>query len=196
VSSLQQVARILEKPTGIPFPTIKRHIADLRTERLIAASKRGMGANLATSGDAIKILLGTLLTPTTVVRALGLLPAFAASEAHDTLPEATDAYYRATLAVGVPRGGLLETLVGILDALRAGAWSEAEQHDISVELYNGGEGATVTLFPPGRRNSLHMTFGFSAGEPIDRIIRIRGRVLRDLANLLGPLPAAIPPPAP
>lgn len=202
MASLQQFAHLLEKPTGIGFRTIKHHVENLRFEGLIAKSKNGNGATPATSGDVAKLLTSLVAAPlysqagATASRVLGLMPARAASEAYDNPHEAHDAYYAAMATVGVSRGGmLLQTLVGVLDALRSGAFDAAGPHDILVEFYNGGEAASVTLFPQGRRNSVHMTFGFSKGKPIDRITRIRGGVFRDLANLLGPLPApAIPPP--
>jgi hypothetical protein len=199
MSSLQQVARLLEKPTGIPFPTIKRHIADLRTERLIAASKRGMGANPATSGDAIKLLFGTVLTPATVVRALGLVPAYASSEAHSDPKAAREAYYAAVQGLGITlQSDLCVTATALLDALRSGAfdaWCAGEPHEILVEFSNGGDSASVTIYPPSRRGALHMSFGFETGKPINRLIRIQNEVFRDLAALLGALPTetAIPP---
>jgi hypothetical protein len=198
VASLQQVAHLLEVPTEVPFPTIKRHVADLRAEGLIAQSKRGNGATVATSADAIKLLVGVVLASVhsesgaIASRALGLLPAHAVSEAHDDPTAACEAYYAAVQGLGITRGsGLFETATALIDALRSGAfdaWCAEEPHEILVEFSNGGEGASVTIFPPHCRTALHMSFGFSIGKPIDRIIRIHGGVLRDLAELLGPLP--------
>jgi hypothetical protein len=198
VASLQQVAHLLEVPTEVPFPTIKRHVADLRAEGLIAQSKRGNGATVATSGDAIKLLVGVVLAPVhsesgaVASRALGLLPAYASSEVHSDPLAARKTYYAAVRGLGITRGsGLFETATALLDGLRSGAfdaWCAEEPHEILVEFSNGGDSASVTIYPPGRRSALHMSFGFEIGKPINRLIRIQNEVFRDLADLLGPLP--------
>jgi hypothetical protein len=198
VASLQQVAHLLEVPTEVPFPTIKRHVADLRAEGLIARSKRGNGATVATSADAIKLLVGVVLAPVhsesgaVASRALGLRPAHASSEAHDDPTAARNAYYAAVRGLGITRGsGLFETATALLDALRSGAfdaWCAEEPHEILIEFSNGGDSASVTIFPPHCRTALHMSFGFEIGKPINRLIRIQDEVFRDLASLLGPLP--------
>jgi hypothetical protein len=159
---------------------------------------------VATSADAIKLLVGVVLASvhsesgTIASRALGLVPVHAASEAHTDPETAREAYYAAVQGLGITKqSGIFETATALLDSLRSGtfdAWCAGEPHEILIEFYNGGDMATMTLFPPGKRGALYMSFGFSTGKPIDRIIRIHGGVLRDLADLLGPLAPAIPPP--
>jgi hypothetical protein len=101
-----------------------------------------------------------------------------------------------------PLNDLGEVLTAVVDAIRSGAfarWTSNGDKTLTLDFNDGGK--TAMLFAlPLTRTGIFMSFADpescdERGPSVSRVVRLDERLLQDIANALGPLPNAAPPPA-
>ena len=212
MAPFKEVADYCADELGFSFGIAKLHGAHLRKAGILPPSKRGFGALELDTTNAVDLMASLLLAPTNLeaietvstIRSRRLTSVHFNSLSSEAPPEGRiHAAFSSVRALGI---GFLDnhtvgsTLDRVVNAMRSGAFANwAGAHgDVIVDFHDSGRG-TLIYFD---RHCVNEAAVFSFDEdknapppPVERMVRVNGRVLRGLATVLGPIPeTAIPPP--
>lgn len=188
VATFNDFAKFCEADLGRPATTMRRLGKIVRA----TPSKRGRGASNIRATDSVTGLLAALLPVTesnaaaVVHHTSGLPLFFISSEDRADVPDRAR-----SLGIDVLTN-FGQALAVIIDHLRSPASSLTEA--VFVDFYNGGRSAIISFLPDDRGSgfSLHFAHADEQTPLVTTYTRIDLRVLRRLADMLGPM--AIPPP--
>lgn len=190
VATFNDLAKFCESDLGRPATTMRRLGKIVRT----TPSKRGRGASNISAADSVTGLLAALLPVTesnaaVVVHQTSRLPLFfiAAEDRADALDRVRLLGIDVLTSFG-------QALALIVDHLRRPASSLEEA--VFVDFYNGGRSAIISFLPDDRGRGFSLHFARADEQPplVTTYSRIDLRVLRRLADMLGPLSNNRPPP--
>jgi hypothetical protein len=216
VSTMAKSKRIFDQFTnaaGASHGTLKLIADNMRKAGQLPASKRGFGALDYDSAATVNLLLATLLAPTAsrAVETVQRLRAQPLTSAHYNVTVETPppggrvkAAFEAVKPLGIKWAenyNVGSFLDAVLDSMRSGAfadWSDGSG-EVVVDFFGGGR-STMISFDRFETRSELAGFSFEVDKlatppPVEHTVRVNCRLLRGLAETLGPLPiAAISPP--
>jgi len=189
-ATFNDFVKYCEADLGRPATTMRRLGKIVRT----TPSKRGRGASNIDARDSVIGLLAALLPVTesnaaTVVHHTSRLPLFFISS--EDRPASLERARSLGIDVLTSFG---QALAVIIDHLRSPASLLTEA--VFVDFYNGGRSAIISFLPDDRGGGFSLHFARADEQPplVTTYSRIDLRVLRRVADMLGPLPNALPPP--
>jgi hypothetical protein len=199
------IAEFLRKDLGAPVGTSHLHMGHLRKAKILPSSKSGFGAATFQSQNGVDVLLSMLLAPSnskavaTVQRVRGLemrLAVFEGASRGDTLRDQGRNVFEYLRGLGIgPLNSFGNVLTTVVDALRSDAFTKWAA-GIVVDFHDGGTFAQLYILPTKHRRGIVLSFGQDEkSPPVSRILRIDERILRSLAETLGPLETLTPPQA-
>lgn len=189
-ATFNDFVKYCEADLGRPATTMRRLGKIVRT----TPSKRGRGASNIDARDSVAGLLAALLPVTESNAAATIdytsrLPLFFISS-----ESRSEALGRAR-SIGIDvLTNFGQALAVIIDRLRTPEHRLTES--VFVDFYNSGRSAIISFLPDDRDGGFSLHFARADEQPplVTTYSRIDLRVLRSLADMLGPLPNAPPPP--
>lgn len=203
----------LATATGIPFGTVHDTAKQLSKGGVMPPAKRGRGSIGYDSAMTVSLLLATLLAPTASrgVETIQRLRAQPLTSVHFNMLDPTmppggrvKAAFESVQPLGInwhDNYTVASFLERVLDSMRSGAfdtWS-GDGGSVVIDFFSGGR-STMICFDRFDVRTEMASFAFevdklAAPPPVERTVRVNCRLLRGLAETLGPLPiAAISPP--
>jgi hypothetical protein len=198
-------ADILDRKPG----TVEARVGDLQDKGLINKGTRGRfgGADMTESDGVNAILAVALDHPrgecvAASVQGIRSLPLTLAN--YNPLEAAVEDSIRSAFQFvrGLslrPLDNLGAVLDGLVSDMRSGAfaaWAAGATADLVVDFHDNGQSVVMIIDRPQVNKSAVFQFMGPPGKPActERIVRIRKPAFQGLANALGPVSPAIPPP--
>jgi hypothetical protein len=193
-----------------PPKTAAGKISTLQGKNLISKGTRGRyGGVEMVESDGVNALLAVVLNhprgecvaaSVARIRALPLSLAKYNPLVDASLEDGVRAAFQFTRGLSIrPVTTLGDVLDGLVADMRSGAfdaWAAEQTPDMVIDFHDAGRNVVLIIDRWQSNNSVVFGFDGPPGKPTctERIVRIRRPAFQGLANALGPLPTAIPPP--